>query len=49
VVKKKAQSILEFTELLVNRLEKIIAVSESFIGSSWQMCHVHLIRQALKI
>lgn len=24
------------------------AVTESFIGSSWQMCHVHLIRQALK-
>ena len=24
------------------------AVRESFIGSSWQMCHVHLIRQALK-
>lgn len=24
------------------------AVKESFIGSSWQMCHVHLIRQALK-
>lgn len=24
------------------------AVTESFIGSSWQMCHVHLIRQVLK-
>jgi putative transposase len=24
------------------------AVRESFIGSSWQMCHVHLIRQTLK-
>lgn len=24
------------------------AVRESFIGSSWQMCHVHLMRQALK-
>ncbi len=24
------------------------AVKESFIGSSWQMCHVHLTRQALK-
>ncbi|AKB78923.1 Mobile element protein [Methanosarcina horonobensis HB-1 = JCM 15518] len=24
------------------------AVRESFVGSSWQMCHVHLIRQALK-
>lgn len=24
------------------------AVKESFIGSSWQMCHVHLIRQTLK-
>lgn len=24
------------------------AFRESFIGSSWQMCHVHLIRQALK-
>ncbi len=24
------------------------AVRESFIGSSWQMCHVHLTRQALK-
>jgi putative transposase len=24
------------------------AVKESFIGASWQMCHVHLIRQALK-
>jgi len=24
------------------------AVREFFIGSSWQMCHVHLIRQALK-
>jgi putative transposase len=24
------------------------AVRESFIGSSWQICHVHLIRQALK-
>ena len=24
------------------------AVRECFIGSSWQMCHVHLIRQALK-
>jgi transposase-like protein len=24
------------------------AVRESFIGSSWQMCHIHLIRQALK-
>ena len=24
------------------------AVRESFIGSSWQMCHVHLIRQVLK-
>jgi transposase-like protein len=24
------------------------AVSESFIGSSWQMCYVHLTRQALK-
>ena len=24
------------------------AVRESFLGSSWQMCHVHLIRQALK-
>ena len=24
------------------------AVAESFIGSSWQMCHVHLIRQVLK-
>lgn len=24
------------------------AVTESFIGSSWQMCHVHLMRQALK-
>ncbi|AGF97756.1 Mobile element protein [Methanosarcina mazei Tuc01] len=24
------------------------AVQESFIGSSWQMCHVHLMRQALK-
>jgi transposase-like protein len=24
------------------------AVRESLIGSSWQMCHVHLIRQALK-
>ena len=23
-------------------------VRESFLGSSWQMCHVHLIRQALK-
>ena len=24
------------------------AVRESFIGSSWQMCHVHLTRQVLK-
>ncbi len=24
------------------------AVRESFIGSSWQMCHVHLIRQTLE-
>ena len=24
------------------------AVKKSFIGSSWQMCHVHLTRQALK-
>ena len=24
------------------------AVTESFIGSSWQMCHVHLTRQVLK-
>ena len=24
------------------------AVTDSFIGSSWQMCHVHLIRQVLK-
>ena len=24
------------------------AVRESFIGSSWQMCHVHMIRQVLK-
>jgi len=24
------------------------AVREYFIGSSWQMCQVHLIRQALK-
>jgi putative transposase len=28
--------------------KRIKKQSESFIGSSWQMCHVHLIRQALK-
>ena len=41
---------LRGVELIVSDGHKGIqkAVKESFIGASWQMCHVHLIRQALK-